>query len=116
MRPALDRAGFSQVKIQTPDGGTVLGKRSTISSRNPAYAKVIDAVGDHYVDWLDGFPPQKAIDSGKRLWGSEDWWDHGETWQSTRIVVERMNRYYIKGRITQMDMWAPIASAARRHE
>ncbi len=122
LRRKLDAAGFSRVRLQTPEHHTQHWKIFDLFERDPEFAKLIDAVGYHYVNgWINRelnldtpMPsrrvPPKAKASGKRLWGSEEWSLSGQSWRNAMVIVRSFNKLYCVDRITKYEVWAPIDS------
>ncbi len=122
LRKKLDAAGFTRVRLQTPEHHSQLWKVFDEFERDPAFAKVIDAVGYHYVNGyggrqfnLDNSPavrrvPPKAKKTGKRLWASEEWSLSGQSWRNSMVIVRSFNKLYCVDRITKYEVWAPIDS------
>lgn len=110
LRPTMDAAGFSNVKIVAPEGA---GQHWDIFDDlvNPQYDSVIDAVGYHYVDQSAAYPSASDIATGKPMWCSEDAVGGG-AWGNAIDMVARMNRLYINGKITKMEIWCPVDSCA----
>jgi galactosylceramidase len=122
MRPALDAKGYSHVRIQGPDDNSGDWKIFDDLEANPAYDRVVEAVGYHYVtgrnfteDMVDGRgrpTTEKAKASGKPLWASEDWSWTGKDWGGAgALTLARLyNKFYIRDQITKTLIWAPIGS------
>lgn len=113
LRPTMDTMEFEDVKIQSPDNSWAYWQVFDEFNTNPDYDAVVRAVGYHYIDGKDEYPPPDVIATGKPLWSSEDGVGSGTSWTTVREMVARMNRYYIRGRITKMEIWCPIDSCAQ---
>jgi len=111
VRPAMDAAGFEKVKIQAPDNSWDYWKVFEDFKKHPEYTKVIKAVGYHYIDQKE-YPSEEVVATGIPLWSSEDSIADGTSWIYVRDMVARMNRYYIKSKITKMEIWCPVDSCA----
>jgi galactosylceramidase len=122
MRPTLDARGYQNVRIQGPDDNSGDWKIFDDLEANPAYDRVVEAVGYHYVtgrnfteDMVDGRgrpTTEKAKRSGKPLWASEDWSWTGQEWGGAgALTLARLyNKFYIRDQITKTLIWAPIGS------
>ena len=92
---------------------------SDAMDKDPELAKAVAALGSHYPFATPnvGGPTPSAIASGRRLWSSEDQpnpgsgpivqrdWAHGG-----RIMAQRYNENYLKGRMVKTEIWSPITS------
>jgi galactosylceramidase len=122
MRPMLDAKGYTNVKIQGPDDNSGDWKIFDELEKDSAFDKVIEAAGYHYVtgrefteDMVDGRgrpTTEKAKQSGKPLWASEDWSWTGKDWGGAGALnlARLYNKFYIRDRITKTLIWAPIGS------
>jgi len=113
LRPTLDSAGYSSVKIQSEEGhGNKTGwPLLTDCMSDPALDAVVDAVTYHYVEDSDDWPTAAQIAHGKPMWDSEQHVGGGD-WDSAKDIVRTTIRDYIEGRITKHEIWCPIDSAA----
>ncbi len=119
LRPTLDRRGYKDIKLQAPDD--IAGRAWKIFDdfdKHPDALKVVDAVGYHYLSgrepWavdVAGKPAtEKAKNSGKPLWASEEWSTGGGKWdpQGALYVARLINKVYIRDRATKIEFWAPV--------
>lgn len=112
LRPTLNAAGYSSVKIQSEEGKndslpwTLLDECMSDSALNA----VVDAVTYHYIEDASKWPSAAQIAWNKPMWDSEQQSSGGD-WSSAKNVVRTMNRDYIMGRITKIELWCPIDSA-----
>ncbi|PQJ72660.1 glycoside hydrolase family 78 protein [Polaribacter butkevichii] len=122
VRPLLDARGYKNVKIQGPDDNSGDWKIFNEFEKDKVFDNVVEAVGYHYVtgrefneNMVDGRgrpTTEKAKNSGKPLWASEDWSWTGKDWGGAGALnLARMyNKFYIRDRITKTLIWAPIGS------
>jgi galactosylceramidase len=121
LRPTLDARGFQHVKLQAPDDDSGFWEIFDELDKDPALDGLVQAVGYHYIDgrrpWdIDQkdkrHATEKAKQSGKPLWASEEWSQSGKEWGGTGALylARLMNKLYIKSRITKYLMWCPIDS------
>lgn len=121
LRPALDANGFTHVKLQAPDDDSEYWQIFDTLETNPELDRLIDAVGYHYVDGRNPWQidqekgrhaTDKAKQSGKPLWASEEWSQSGQTWDGVGALylARLMNKLYIMDRITNYQIWCPIDS------
>lgn len=122
VRPLLDARGYENVKIQGPDDNSGDWQIFEELEKDPAFEKVIEAVGYHYVtgrefteDMVDGRgrpTTEKAKQSGTPLWASEDWSWTGKEWGGAGALnlARLYNKFYIRDKITKTLIWAPIGS------
>jgi galactosylceramidase len=119
LRPTLDAHGFSKVKLQAPDDDSEFWQIFEEFEKNPEYDSLIDAVGYHYVDgripWeidqkAGRHATEKAKQSGKPLWASEEWSQSGEEWGGKGVLylARLMNKLYNIDRITKYLIWSPF--------
>ena len=119
LRPTLDRRGYKDVRLQAPDD--IAGRAWKIFNdfeTHPQAVQAIQAVGYHYVSGREpwavdvvGEPAtEKAKNSGKPLWASEEWSTGGGKWdpQGALYVARLINKVYIRDRITKVEFWAPF--------
>jgi len=112
LRPTLNAAGYSSVKIQSEEGKndslpwTLLDECMSDSALNA----VVDAVTYHYIEDASKWPSAAQIAWGKPMWDSEQQASGGD-WSSAKNAVRTMNRDYIMGRVTKIELWCPIDSA-----
>lgn len=111
VRPTMDAAGFEDVHIQSPDNSWAFWEVFDEFATHPDYDAVVEAVGYHYIDQKNEYPPADVIATGKPLWCSEDSVSGG-AWTNGRQIVARMNRLYLGGKITKMEIWCPVDSCA----
>lgn len=122
VRPLLDARGYDNVKIQGPDDNSGDWKIFNEFDNDKAFEDVVEAVGYHYVtgrefteNMVDGRgrpTTEKAKQSGKPLWASEDWSWTGKDWGGAGALnlARLYNKFYIRDRITKSLIWAPIGS------
>lgn len=122
MRPLLDSKGYKNVKIQGPDDNSGDWQIFEDLEKDRDFDSVIEAVGYHYVtgrefteDMVDGRgrpTTEKAKQSGKPLWASEDWSWTGKDWGGAGALnlARLYNKFYIRDKITKTLIWAPIGS------
>ncbi len=122
VRPMLDARGYQNVKIQGPDDNSGDWQIFEDLEKDAEFNNVIEAAGYHYVtgrefteDMVDGRgrpTTEKAKQSGKPLWASEDWSWTGKDWGGAGALnLARMyNKFYIRDKITKTLIWAPIGS------
>jgi galactosylceramidase len=119
LRPVLDRDGFAKVRLQAPDNDKDYWQIFDELEKNPAANKLIDAVGYHYIDGRDpwdidqknGHPAtDKAKQSGKSLWASEEYSNSGATWDEVgaMFLARLVNKLYTIDRVTKVEIWNPI--------
>jgi len=121
LRPTLNAHGFAKVKLQAPDDDSEYWQVFDALDKNPEAEKVIAALGYHY---LDGREPweidqkagrdatQKAKQSGKPLWASEEWSQSGAHWheKGALYLARLINKLYARDRTTKFEIWCPIDS------
>lgn len=121
LRPTLDARGFSKVKLQAPDDDGEFWKVFDTLEKDPGLDRMISAVGYHYVDGRQPWnidqkggrnATEKAKQSGKPLWASEEWSQSGKEWGGTGALylARLMNKLYTRDRITKYQIWCPIDS------
>ena len=122
MKPTLDARGYKNVKIQGPDDNSGDWKIFNDFEKDNKFDKVIEAVGYHYIsgrefteNMVDGRgrpTTEKAKQSGKSLWASEDWSWTGKDWDGAGALnlARLYNKFYIRDKITKTLIWAPIGS------
>ncbi|WP_214071592.1 hypothetical protein [Mucilaginibacter sp. dw_454] len=119
LRPSLDAHGFSKVKLQAPDDDSEFWQIFDKLETNPKLNKLIDAVGYHYVDGREPWTidqktghnaTEKAKQSGKPLWASEEWSQSGKEWggKGALYLARVMNKLYTRDRITKFEIWCPV--------
>jgi len=117
MRPTLDRRGYQDVKIQGPELTMEHAWRIFDEfEKNPGASKFVEAISYHYISdrepWTvdsEGKPTSdKAKNSGKPLWASEEWSTYAGRWDSigALYVARLMNKLYIRDRITKVEFWS----------
>ncbi|WP_396600625.1 hypothetical protein [Algibacter sp. R77976] len=122
VRPLLDNRGYKNVKIQGPDDNSGDWKIFDEFENDKAFDTIVEAVGYHYVtgrefteNMVDGRgrpTTEKAKNTGKPLWASEDWSWTGKDWGGAGALnlARVYNKFYIRDRITKTLIWAPIGS------
>ena len=122
VRPMLDTKGYKNVKIQGPDDNSGDWQIFEDLEKDTEFNDVIQAAGYHYVtgrefteDMVDGRgrpTTEKAKQSGKPLWASEDWSWTGKDWGGAGALnlARLYNKFYIRDKITKTLIWAPIGS------
>lgn len=118
LRPTLNRRGYKDVKIQAPEFSDRHWTLFDDFDTHPKATQVVEAVSYHYVSgrkpWtvdLVGYPAtEKAKDSGKPLWASEEYSSQGGRWdpQGALYVTRLINKVYIRDRITKIEFWSPF--------
>jgi galactosylceramidase len=119
LRPALDAHGFSKVKLQAPDDDSEYWQVFDHFEKNAEFNKLISAVGYHYLDGREpweigqkGSHPatEKAKQSGKPLWASEEWSQSGQEWggKGSLYLARLMNKLYTRDRVTKFEIWSPL--------
>ncbi|MGY4383439.1 galactosylceramidase [Pedobacter sp. UYP24] len=119
LRPTLDAHGFSKVKLQAPDDDSEFWQIFDKLEKDPKLDKLISAVGYHYVDGRDPWEidqktnhraTDKAKQSGKPLWASEEWSQSGQEWggKGALYLARVMNKLYSLDRITKFEIWCPL--------
>jgi galactosylceramidase len=115
LRPTLDTHGFSKVKLQAPDDDSEFWQVFD----EPEKSQLLDAAGYHYVDGREPWDidqkagrnaTDKAKQSGKALWASEEWSQSGGKWGGTGALylARLMNKLYTRDRITKFEVWCPF--------
>jgi galactosylceramidase len=121
LRPTLDARGFAKVKLQAPDDDEQFWQIFDTLEKDPELDRLIGAVGYHYVDgrkpWqIDQQGGREATDkakqSGKPLWASEEWSQSGKEWggKGALYLARLINKLYTRDRITNYQIWCPIDS------
>jgi galactosylceramidase len=122
LRPALDKAGYKDVQIEAADYYNKRHKgkyKWSVIKRvmaDPELDKAMDVVGYHYpVGYLSRYAddrplPKGFLESGKRLWASEDYSVRGGSFDSAHIYMGKIIREYDELRITKSIAWAPFTS------
>jgi len=121
VRLTLDDRGFRSVKIQAPDCDKGFWAVFDEFQSDPAYRRVVEAVGYHYINGREPWDidqvshrdtTPKARASGKQLWASEEWSMSGGKWDGTgaMFLARLINKLYIRDRICKTEIWCPIAS------
>ncbi|OXU15152.1 discoidin domain-containing protein [Sedimentisphaera salicampi] len=113
--PTMNSHGYD-LNILLLDGGWWAWRIFEVFQTHPEYEPMVDACGGHNIDQKPSnapctYPSQEIIDTGKKLWSSGDTAGHG-TWNAATGIVERMNRLYIKGKITNMQVWNVVDGCA----
>jgi len=121
LRPTLDKHGFSEVKLQAPDDDSEYWQIFDKLEKDSELDRLIDAVGYHYVDGREPWEidqkagrdaTEKAKQSGKPLWATEEWSQSGATWdgKGALYLARLMNKLYMRDRTTKYEIWCPIDS------
>jgi galactosylceramidase len=119
LRPTLDAHGFSKVKLQAPDDDSEFWQIFDKLEKDPKLDKLISAVGYHYVDGREPWEidqktghraTEKAKQSGKPLWASEEWSQSGKEWggKGALYLARVMNKLYSTDRVTKFEIWCPL--------
>ncbi|TCD08411.1 hypothetical protein EZ449_11180 [Pedobacter frigidisoli] len=119
LRPTMDAHGFPKVKLQGPDDDSEYWQVFDELEKNTEANKLIGAVGYHYVngrepweiDQSNNHPvTDKAKQSGKALWASEEWSQSGKEWGGVGALylARLMNKVYTRDRITKYEIWSPF--------
>ncbi|WP_158796454.1 hypothetical protein [Pedobacter sp. L105] len=118
LRPTLDAHGFSKVKLIGPDDNGDWQIFDELEKK-PEYKDVFSAIGYHYVDarepWnidqkANHHTTEKAKQSEKLLWASEEWSNSGREWggKGALYLARLMNKLYTRDLITKYEIWCPI--------
>ena len=107
LRPALDKAGYGNVKLQGPDFDQEYWKIFDQFANDPKYSKTIEAVSYHIYHMVPATEAAKA--SGKPLWMSED------TGSGSLDQLKSWVKLYVRDRITKYLTWVPIAACYEYH-
>lgn len=119
LRPTLDAHGFSKVKLQAPDDDSEFWQIFDKLEKDPKLDRLISAVGYHYVDGREPWEidqktghraTEKAKQSGKPLWASEEWSQSGKEWggKGALYLARVMNKLYSIDRVTKFEIWCPL--------
>jgi galactosylceramidase len=119
LRPALDAHGFSKVKLQAPDDDSEFWHIFDKLEKDPKMDNLVNAVGYHYVDGREPWEidqtvghnaTEKAKQSGKPLWASEEWSQSGQEWggKGALYLARLMNKLYSRDRVTKFEIWCPV--------
>ncbi len=106
-KPRLDAAGLSRTKILAPDDDNLFWRFFDLTAKDPALAKIVDAVGYHYIEAADRAATEAAKASGKELWASEDGSRSG-SWEDCYWYAHFFNQAYARDRVTTSIVWPPI--------
>jgi galactosylceramidase len=106
-KPRLDAAGLQRTKILAPDDDDHFWQFFDLMAKDPALAKVVDAVGYHYIEAADRAAAAEAKASGKELWASEDGSRSG-SWEDCYWYARFFNQAYVRDRVTTSIVWPPI--------
>lgn len=116
-KPMMVKEGLGDVKILAPDNLGYYWEICDQMVEDPALTEVIDAVGYHYVcnhlprmDHEEYAATENAKNCGVSLWASEDWSMHDGSWKNAHILAGIFNKFYIRDRITAMQIWCPVDS------
>lgn len=124
LRRTLDSGGLTSTQIVAADLYQPNEQWEIIKQfqGDPELGRAVYAVGVHYPRQNGKTnTPQYAIDSGRRLWASEDQpalGDNGglpligrrEWVPGGKSLAQIYNRNYIEGRMTKTEIWSPITS------
>jgi len=124
LRRTLDSQGLSSTRIVAADMYQPNEQWEIIKqfTGDPELSAAVYAVGVHYPRQNGKTnTPQFAIDSGRRLWASEDQPALGDSgglpvigrreWApGGKSLAQIYNRNYIEGRMTKTEIWSPITS------
>lgn len=119
LRPTLNAHGFEKVKLQAPDDDSEFWQVFDKLEKDPKLDKLINAVGYHYVDGREPWDidqktshraTDKAKESGKPLWASEEWSQSGEEWggKGALYLARVMNKLYALDKVTKFEIWCPV--------
>ena len=108
LKPALDKAGFSDVKLTSDN---FAWRPVDEFAADKAYEKLIVSMGQHYMLGSEKWP-EKAFASGKSIWASEDWNKNGSTWGNAMWLVEEMSRLYSENRAVKYIAWSALGANA----
>lgn len=113
LRPALDAAGFTNVKIVAPEGVGSYWALGSAMITDAALRNAVYAMGYHYVGRYNTYggdhPPDAAsLATGKPLWASEEWSFMGDGWDKALSLVLIVNYSYVAGKMTKVEIWDPI--------
>ncbi|GAA4341184.1 ricin-type beta-trefoil lectin domain protein [Mucilaginibacter gynuensis] len=119
LRPTLNAHGFSKVKLQAPDDDSKFWQVFDEFEKHRAFDSLISAVGYHYIDGREPWDidqknnhpaTEKAKESGKPLWASEEWSQSGQEWEGkgALYLARLMNKLYTRDRITKFEIWCPV--------
>lgn len=119
LRPLLSAHGFSRLHLQAPDDDSEYWQIFDDFEKNPEASRLISAVGYHYLagrePWdidqkTDRTATTRALNSGKKLWASEEWSQSGATWDKTGALylARLMNKLYATNRTTKFEIWCPV--------
>lgn len=107
-RKALDSAGFHSTKIVADDSFN--WDAAKVLQQDPAFARVVDIIGDHYVDTssknLASSQWKAAFASGKPLWHSE--MGSGPYDSSAPNLARVLNWGYINDRTVSNINWSTV--------
>jgi hypothetical protein len=124
LRRTLDASGLSSTQIVAADLYQPKEQWEIIKQfpGDPELSRAVYAVGVHYPRQNGKTnTPRFALDSGRRLWASEDQpalGDNGglpligrrEWIPGGKSLAQIYNRNYIEGRMTKTEIWSPITS------
>ena len=106
LRKTLDAGGLRQVQIVAADEEVGAMKIADDMAGDAELAGAIQVVCTHYPKFKT---TQRARDSGKRIWSSEDGPWRGD-WRGACILAKCYNRNYIIGGMTKTIFWSLISS------
>lgn len=122
LRPTLDLNGYKDVQIVASDfyNGHIDEKYKWSVAKDvmeyPDFGNTLDVVGYHYpvgylTDYLDDRPlPKGFLNTGKRIWASEDYSCTGGDFDKGWTYVWNMIREYNELGITKSISWAPLGA------
>ena len=109
LRKTLDANGLGQVGIIVADQCENVWKIAEDINHDPELKAAVFAIGVHYPRCKS---TPAALQSGKRLWSSEDgpWsaeWNAAASGSQTPLQIT-YNRNYIVGKMVKTEIWSPI--------
>jgi len=106
LRPTLDRAGFSAVKILVADGDQPgsWGEILNDFTADPAFKNVIDVLANHFTG-DNAAPTPAAIACGKMLGNSELHAGSGNSWSQALSMASALNIQYARYKCSFSDQW-----------
>ena len=122
LRPALDKAGYTDVQIQMADyypkrhKGKFKWDVIKKVMADPELMKIVPVIGYHYpCGYLEGFGdnrplPEGFLETNIRFWASEDYSVRGGKFSSGHNYMQKIIREYDELRMTKSIAWAPFTS------
>jgi galactosylceramidase len=106
LRPAMNSAGFSDVKFSGPDLDHFCWEIINDLDTSPSFASTMSAISYHY-DWdlRERAPNDRFKASGWPLWSGEMHCYRGDLWQNALYFARGVNANYIDDRITNTQVW-----------